>query len=173
VPWKSRLAEQEKVAKTFSGPYAERQELFLNGILELRVLLLTGAQRMLAKGKLIERVIRRVSRDAGEPVQSEERFSMSEQLDKLFALDKLLRAEVKGAVGTAGSESDGGGEDTWVTERLAQIARQKTSDDGSIDPPQPAAIPRRRRREVQRILRPDWVWQVSGDGLRDNHVFAG
>ena len=81
----------------------------------------------LKAGKLIERVIRRVGRDSsGEPVQQEEKFSMAEQLEKLLALDKFLRGEVKG------NEPEAGGgevvEDSWVTRRLRQLSEASGTD---------------------------------------------
>ena len=132
-----RLAEQEKRAKTFSATYAEKQEEFLLGMLNLKILLLTGAQELMAKGKLIERTIRRVARDAqGEPIQQEERFSMAEQLDKLFALDKYLSSQVVGSDrSTAEAGGEETGEDSWVTRRLRQIQSQGGGDSDTSPSP--------------------------------------
>jgi hypothetical protein len=101
-----RLAEQERVTKTFTAEYAGARELLLAGLLKLQINYLKGSQAESKKGgKLIERVIRRVGRDAnGGPVQSEETFSAIEQIETLLMLDKFLRGEV----GTSAEPSQDG-----------------------------------------------------------------
>ncbi len=128
-----RLAEQEKRAQSFSATYAEKQEEFLLALLRIKVHLAKGAEEMLAKGKLIEKVIRRVGRDSnGEPVQQEEKFSMAEQLEKLFELDKFLRGELKGEA--AAADSSEAGDDSWVTDRLRQISAGSSTDPSQANP---------------------------------------
>jgi hypothetical protein len=77
-----RLSESERVTKSFAVEFAGARELLLVGLLKLQSNYLRGSQAESEKGKLIERVIRRVGRDAaGEAVHSEETFSAREQIE--------------------------------------------------------------------------------------------
>ena len=91
------------------------------GLLKLQSNYLRGSQAESEKGKLIERVIRRVGRDAaGEAVHSEETFSAREQIEIILTLDKFLFGEVKAITEATGESA--AEEDTWITSRLKQIA---------------------------------------------------
>ncbi len=116
-----RLQEAERVTRTFVE-YSEAREALLVGLLRLQMNYMRGSTAESEKGKLIERVVRRVGRDAqGEPIQQEEKFSAAEQITLLLTLDKFLFGEVRAQEAAAGDEG-GGRMDSWVGERLLQLA---------------------------------------------------
>lgn len=113
-----RLSEAEKVARSFSSEYAEARELLLAGLLKVQLNYLRGATLDSENGSLFERTIRQICRGPnGEPIQQEERINAGEQIALILRLDQFLLGEAHT------QEAEGhGGCDSWVGERLLQIA---------------------------------------------------